>query len=88
MPVPLPASETLNREFLEIRARILEIAAALDRLDRSEGSVEPDPRIDRIRRGLTVLSGSDGDKAEQIQMVFSLPYEQDWQTRLSVGRRF
>jgi hypothetical protein len=35
MPIPLDATEVLNREFLEIRAKLLEIAAALDRLDRA-----------------------------------------------------
>ena len=32
MPIPLDAPEVLNREFLEVRARLLHLAAALDRL--------------------------------------------------------
>ncbi len=36
MPTAMPAAEVLDREFLEIRAKILEIAASLDRLDRGE----------------------------------------------------
>src|SRR5438034_97857 len=31
MPIPLDAPEVLNREFPEIRARLLQLAAALDR---------------------------------------------------------
>jgi hypothetical protein len=38
-PIPLDAPEVLNREFLEVRAKILEIAAVLDRIDRAEGAV-------------------------------------------------
>ena len=30
MPIPLDAPEVLNREFLEVRAKILEIAAVID----------------------------------------------------------
>ena len=40
MSNPLSASDVLNREFLEVRARLLQVAAALDRLDRAAGSVE------------------------------------------------
>ena len=39
MPIPLDKPEVLNREFLEIRARLLQVAASLDRLDRADGSV-------------------------------------------------
>ena len=35
----------LDREFLEIRAKVLEVAACLDRLDRAPGTVEHDPRM-------------------------------------------
>ena len=40
MPPLLSAPEVLNREFLEIRCKILELAAAFDRLERADGSVE------------------------------------------------
>ena len=39
MSLPLSAPEVLSREFLEIRAKILEIAAAFDRLERAAGDV-------------------------------------------------
>ncbi len=80
------AAETLNREFLEIRAKILEIAAALDRLDRAEGSVAGDPRLARIQQGLVKLQSQQPDRAEQIQLIFSLSYDQDWRETLAVGR--
>ena len=40
MPALRPASAVLEQEFLPIRAKILEIAAALGRLDRADGSIE------------------------------------------------
>lgn len=93
MPIPLDAPEVLNREFLEVRAKILEIAAALDRLDRAAaqdraaGSVESDPRLARIRQGLTALTADRSDRAEQVQLIFSLAYEPDWQSRLGIDQR-
>lgn len=80
--MPLSASDLLNRDFLEIRARLLEVAAALDRLDRAEGDVASDPRIERIRQALASLNSGQPDRAEQVQLLFSLPYESGWLTDL------
>jgi hypothetical protein len=78
MPIPLDAPEVLNREFLEIRARLLQVAASLDRLDRADGSAQSDERLQKIQHALAILQGSGADRAEQIQLVFSRPYESDW----------
>jgi hypothetical protein len=56
MPSPMTAPQILNREFLEVRAKILELAASLDRLDRSEGSATGDPRFRRVREGIEIPS--------------------------------
>ena len=78
MPIPLDAPEVLNREFLEIRARLLQIAASLDRLDRAKGSVQGDPRLQTIRQSLAILADSGADRAEKIQLQFSRPYKAEW----------
>ena len=87
MPSPLAAPEVLNREFLEIRAKILEIAAALDRLERAEGSVDDDDRLAKLRQGLAVLTARRGDRAEQVQMIFSLEYDDGWRKKFSLAPR-
>jgi hypothetical protein len=82
MPRPLPAPQTLNREFLEIRAKILELAASLDRLDRGDGDVEADPRMKLVRGGLQILTEpADADRAERLQLLFSQPYEDGWRKK-------
>jgi hypothetical protein len=81
MPDSMPAADVLEREFLQIRAKILEVGALLDRLDRGEGSVADDPRFAQIRRAIETLAGSNGNRAEQIQLLFSLPYHDDWQAQ-------
>ena len=70
----------LDRYFQETRCKIIEIAATLDRLDRSAGgkSALSDRRLDQIRRSLRLLSEETDDRATKCQMAFSLPYEEDW----------
>lgn len=87
MPIPLDAAEVLDREFLEIRARLLHLAASLDRLNRADGSVIDDPRLAKIRAGLEILGGDEADRAERIQLLFSRPYDANWGKSLGVERR-
>ena len=86
MPIPLDAPEVLNREYLEIRAKLLELAAAIDRMDRAVGAVRDDPRINQILQALDVLSGDAPDRAEQIQLIFSREYEDDWQDKFDMPK--
>ena len=83
----LSAPEILNREFLEIRCKILELAAAFDRLERSEGSVSTDPRLAKLHEALHSILEQPSDRAEQIQMIFSREYDDDWQAKFKVAPR-
>ena len=79
MAIPMAAQKVLDREFLEVRAKVLELAATFDRLDRGGGISPDDPRMQLIRQGLKVLLDETGDRAEQVQLIFSRPYNDDWQ---------
>ena len=85
MPNAPNATDVLDREFLELRAGILQAAAQLDRLDRATGSVADDSRMHAFRRAVQVLAGSGPNRAEQIQLIFSRPYEADWKNKLAIG---
>ena len=87
MTLPLSAPELLNREFLEIRCKILELAAAFDRLERAEGSVSGDPRLARLHEALAAVASDSPDRAEQVQMIFSREYDEGWQDALNVKPR-
>jgi hypothetical protein len=79
LATPMAAQAVLDREYLEVRAKLLELAASFDRLDRG-GGVSPDERrMQLIRQGLKVLLDETGDRAEQIQLIFSRSYDDDWQ---------
>lgn len=68
----------IDQEFLPLRAKILEIAAALDRLDRTRGDSNMEPRLAKIRSAVEALLNSRDDRAEQVQLIFSRPYVEDW----------
>lgn len=85
------AAEVLDRDFLETRGKILELAAALDRLDRAPARPHepPDRRLAQIRAGLEALlePGPGPGRAETIQLLFSDEYDADWQRRFGAEPR-
>ena len=81
------AAEVLNREFLEMRCKVLELAAAMDRLDRATGETADDPRLAKIREALSIVADERGDRAEQIQLIFSRPYHEQWRQEFQLDRR-
>jgi hypothetical protein len=85
MSSPVSANAVLDRVYLEIRCKLLDIAACLDRVARSEGpeAVESDPRLAQIAKGIDILSSAGFDRAERIQMLFSDPYVPQWNRRES-----
>jgi hypothetical protein len=81
---PFPA--VLDSDFLEIRARILELAAALDRLDRASETpgLPPDRRVAQIRSALEHLLVPEPSRAETVQRIFSLHYDPEWRRRFEL----
>jgi hypothetical protein len=79
-PTPLPAPKALDQFFLEARARLLDLAAILDRINRGAdaGAAEADPRVQKIHKALEILNDRSGGRAERIQKLFSLDYEATW----------
>jgi hypothetical protein len=79
------ANDILNREFLEIRAKILELAASFDRIDRATGDVSEDARIRQIAESLKVLASNEfEDRAAAVQMIYSLPYSDSWRGEFGI----
>ena len=74
------AQEILDQSFLQVRAKLLEVAASLDRIARAEAAdaVADDPRLVRIRESIDVLNSRGLNRAEQIQLIFSDAYDDAW----------
>ena len=77
--------EVVGRYFLEVRARLIELAAFLDRLERASGELSHNEAetIDKIRAGLSTLLDERPDKTARVHMVFSVPFDPGWRTKLS-----
>ena len=74
------ATEILDHDFLSVRHRILDIAAALDRMDRgtSPEKSDGDPRMAQMRAALAILGESEPGRADRVQTTFSRPYDPNW----------
>lgn len=69
---PLTQRQLVEEYFLEHRTKVLDIAAFLDRIDRSvEQDVEDDFRLVALRRALEKLCSGEPRRVERIQMVLS-----------------
>ena len=68
------AQQTLEQYFLEMRWRCLSLAADLDRVERAAGGralIDSEPRLQKLRQALAVLVEARGNRAEQVQNIFS-----------------
>lgn len=71
---PLPQKKLIDEYFMEQRNKLLEVAAFLDRLDRSvERNGADDFRIAAFRKALEVLSEQEFGRAQRVQMILSDP---------------
>lgn len=84
MTSPLTAPQILDREFLEIRAKILEIAAAFDRLDRADDAVADDRRMRLVQQALEILASDRDTRAEEVQLLFSREYDEAWRKKFGL----
>jgi hypothetical protein len=76
----------LEQEYLPARAKILELAATLDRLDRAEGDVVDAPRRKQLRAAIELLLDEESDHAERVQLLFSRTYDRRWRETFKIAR--
>ena len=75
----LTAKEVLDKEFLETRCLLVEIAATMDRYERAgveeDESGEADERLQQIYQALDILASpqTNPDRSEQLLNLFSEP---------------
>ena len=87
MSTARPYDAIMDQEFLPIRARILEIAAGLDRLDRAAKSASDDDRREKLSRAIQLLLADDPDRAARVQMLFSREYDANWRSEFDLAPR-
>ncbi len=76
--------ELLDAVFLEARAKLIDLAAILDRIERYGGA--EDYRLDAFHRALEELARSgESDRARRVLTVFSDPTEEPVERPLTPG---
>jgi len=63
--------EILDMYFLEVRSKLVDLGAFIDRVQRSEGP--EDFRMEAFRKGLAELSKGGADNARRVLLSFSDP---------------
>ena len=83
------SKQVLNREFLEVRAKILEIAASLDRIQRAEGDVSKEKEYQLIKSAIELIATESESpiRAEKIQLLFSREYDPEWLDTFEITSR-
>ena len=75
---PMPRENVVDLYFMEHRAKVLDVASFLDRIDRSnpEASCDEDYRITALKEALTILSDGKGERAKRVLEVWSDPTDE------------
>ncbi len=72
-PCPMPRPDVIDTYFQEHRAKLIDIAAFLDRVDRSSGGVDDDVRVRALHKAIPLLIDGRGDRARRILELLSDP---------------
>lgn len=83
------ATQILEDKFLEVRAKLLEVAATLDRIDRTADDDAPldssvQPMRQRVDDAIRILLSEGPDRAERLQRLFSREYEDNWRNEMQL----
>lgn len=78
------AEQILQQEYLQARAKILDLAATFDRIELGEGDVASSRQMELLHRGIDILRDPTPEKAKQIQLLFSREYDPHWRTSMNV----
>lgn len=74
---PMTKQEVVDTYFMEHRAKLLDIAAFLDRLDRARGDADfTDFRVSSLREAVRLLADDAPERTRRLLELFSDPTEQ------------
>jgi len=70
---PLTSSRAVDLYFMEHRAKLIDIAAFLDRVERAQGDGGADFRMESFRRAIAILDDGRPERAKRVLELFSDP---------------
>ncbi len=80
------AQQIIFDEFMIARAKIVELAATLDRIERATGDVEDSRNMQLLVQGMHILCDDEVEKAKRVQLLMSRQYDPQWQTQMSISK--
>ena len=84
------AKSILDEKFLDIRAKLLEVAADFDRIDRAmddEGTsltTDHAAKREKLNEAVRLLLSEGPDRAERMQKLFSRDYSPQWRSEMQI----
>jgi hypothetical protein len=81
------AVQIVADEFMIARAKILELAATLDRIERASGSVDDSKHMQLLVQGMHILIDDQVEKAKRLQLLMSRDYDPNWQNLMSITKK-
>ena len=87
--MPRNPDTILNESFLDVRAKLLEVAATLDRIDRAGNngeslSADLAERRAKIDQAIQICGSPDADRADRLHTLFSRSYDPQWRTQMNL----
>ena len=81
------AAQIVADEFMIARAKIVELAATLDRIERASGSVDDSRNMQLLVQGMHILIDDQIEKAKRVQLLMSRDYDPNWQNLMSITKK-
>ncbi|MFN3192507.1 MAG: hypothetical protein ACE361_18485 [Aureliella sp.] len=82
--MPRSAQQVLEQEFLQTRAKILELAAFFDRLQEAPKDEVNEEQLQLLKKGCEILTSDSQNKAAEVQLLFSQEYNENWRKDYSL----
>lgn len=81
------AAQIVADEFMIARAKIVELAATLDRIERASGNVDDSKNMQLLVQGMHILIDDQVEKAKRVQLLMSRDYDPNWQNLMSISKK-
>jgi len=81
------AAQIVADEFMIARAKIIELAATLDRIERASGNVNDSKNMQLLVHAMHILIDDQVEKAKRVQLLMSRVYDPNWQNLMSISKK-
>ncbi len=81
------ADKIVADEFMIARAKIVELAATLDRIERANGVVDDSKQMQLLVQGMQILCDDEVEKAKRVQLLMSRQYDPHWQSQMAIAKK-